>query len=92
MVLSIQLFQTGQVNLVLELRDTEVLDFDWVGDSPFKANRYRRKVIGVLDKLQLGATMQCFTFKLDSKRLTIHDLEEQIEMMFANLLGIVEHM
>jgi len=92
MVLGIQLFQTSQVDLVLELCDTQVLDFDRVSDRPFKTNRYRREVVSVLDKLQLSATMQCFTFKLNSKRLTIHDLEEEVEVMFANFFGIVKHM
>ena len=91
MVLLVELLHTTHVNLVLQLGDTEILDLDRVSDGPLETNRYRRKVISVLDELQLSATVQSLTFKANSDRLAIHNLEEDTQVVLTNLFGIVEH-
>ena len=76
MILSVKLFKTSHIDLVLELGDAEILDLDGISDGPLETNRYRRQVVGVLDKLELGATVKSLTFELDAEWLTVHDLEE----------------
>ena len=41
-VLSVELLKAVHVNLILQLGDAKILNFDWVCDSPFKADRYGR--------------------------------------------------
>ena len=65
MILSVKLFKTSHIDLVLELGDAEILDLDGISDGPLETNRYRRQVVGVLDKLELGATVKSLTFELD---------------------------
>ena len=45
----------------------------------------------MLDELQLSATVEGLTFKANSERLAIHNLEENAQVVLANLLGIVKH-
>ena len=91
-VLLIQLLHTAHVNLVFELGDTQVLNFDRVGDCPLEADRYRRQIVGVLDELELCTAVESFTLKLNSERLAVHDLEEDAEMVFTNFLRVVKNM
>ena len=39
-VLSVELLKAVHVNLILQLGDAKILNFDWVCDSPFKADRH----------------------------------------------------
>ena len=45
----------------------------------------------MLDQLELCTSVQSFTLEFDGKRLAVHDIEEDIEVMLANLLGVVEN-
>ena len=91
MVLCVQLLKTSRVDLVLELCDSEVLDFNWVRDGPLKADWDGRQGVGVLDELQLSSSMEGLTLEADGERLTIHDLEEDGQVVLANLLGVVKN-
>lgn len=90
-IFSVELFKFGAVDLVLKLGNAKILDFDRVCNSPFETNRNRRQVIGVLQKLQLGTSLKSFSFKLDSKRLSVADLEENAQMMLAHILWVVQN-
>ena len=92
MILSVKLFKASHIDLVLELGDAEILDLDGISDGPLETNRYRRQVVGVLDKLELGTTVKSLTLELDAEWLTVHDLEEDAQVVLANLFRIVEHM
>lgn len=76
MVVLIKLLHATHVNLVLELRDAEVFDFNWVGNGPLEADRHRRQIVGVLDELKLSTAVQSFSLKSDGKGLSIQNLEE----------------
>ena len=92
MVILVELLHTTHIDLILELSNAEVLDLNRIGDCPLKTNRDRRQVVGVLDQLELSATVEGLALKPDSKRLAIQDLEEDAQMVLANFLWIVEHM
>lgn len=44
----------------------------------------------MFDQLELGTSVQGFTLELDGKRFSVHDLEEDVEMVLANLLRVVQ--
>ena len=90
-IFSVKLLEASHVNLVLELSDAQVFDLNWISDGPFKTNRNGRQIVGVLDQLKLGATVQSFSFKLDAQRFAIHNLEEDAEMVLTNFFRVVEH-
>jgi len=46
----------------------------------------------VLDKLELSASVKSLTLELKAERLSILDLEEQVQVMLADFLGVVKHM
>ena len=71
MIFRIKLLKTSHIDLVLKLCDTQVLDFDRVSDGPFKTNRHRRQVIGVLDQLQLRSTVESLSFEFDAQWLAV---------------------
>lgn len=89
MIVLIQLFQARGVNHILQLGDSKVLNLNWVGHGPLLANRYGRDVINMLDQLQLGSSVQGLTFKSDSKRLAIGNLEYGVQVMTLDLFGEV---
>jgi len=43
----------------------------------------------VLDKLELSASVKSLTFELEAERLSILDLEEEVQVMLADFLGVV---
>ena len=91
MIFRIKLLKTSHIDLVLKLCDTQVLDFDRVRDGPFKTNRHRRQVIGVLNQLQLRSTVECFSFEFDAQWLAVENLEEDAKVMLADFFRVVEH-
>ena len=46
----------------------------------------------MLDELKLCTSMESLTFKFDAEGLTVQNLEEDAEVMLADLLGVVEYM
>ena len=46
----------------------------------------------MLNKLKLCTPMKSLTFKFDAQRLTIENLEENAEVVLADLFGVVENM
>ena len=45
----------------------------------------------MLDELELSASVKCLTLELQAEWLSIHDLEEEVQVMLANFLGVVEN-
>jgi hypothetical protein len=45
----------------------------------------------VLQHLELGAAVKSFTLKVYKKWFTVSDLEEDVQVVLHNLLGVVEH-
>jgi hypothetical protein len=90
-ILSIQLHKGFAVDLVLELRDAEVLHLDRESDSCLQADGHRWELVGVLKKLQLRTAMKRFTLELNSQRFAVEDLEEDVQVVLLDLLGEVEH-
>jgi len=43
----------------------------------------------VLDKLELSASVKSLTLELKAERLSILDLEEQVQVVLADFLGVV---
>ena len=91
-VLSVELLETGHVDLILELGDAEIFDLDGVRDGPFKADWNGRQIISVLNKLELCTPVERLTFEFDTEGLTVQNLEEDAEVVLADLLGVVEYM
>lgn len=90
-VLPVQLFKQRRVNLVLELCDAEILYFDWVGNGPLQANRHWRQLVGVLQHLELSSAMKSFALKSQKQWLSVTDLEEHVQVVLHDLLGIVKY-
>lgn len=91
MVILVKFFHATHIDLVLQLGDTKVLDLNRVGDSPLETDRYRWQVIRVLDELELSTAVQSLTFEANRQRLSVKNLEEDAQVVFANFLGVVEH-
>jgi hypothetical protein len=47
-VVLVQGLESLSVDLVLELGDSEILDFNWVGDGPLESNWSCREIVDVL--------------------------------------------
>lgn len=45
----------------------------------------------MLDQLELCTSVESFALKFDGKRFAVHDLEEDVEVMLTDLLGVVEN-
>ena len=92
MVLFIELLKAAQVNLVLKLRDSQILDFDRVSDGPLEANGNGRQVVRVLDQLELGTSMECFALEADRQWFAVQNLEEDAQVVLADLFWVVKDM
>lgn len=70
-VVAVEGFECGSVDLVLELGDSQVLDFDWVSHSPLETNGGGWQVVNVLKQAEIGTTMECLALKVNNERLAV---------------------
>ena len=89
-IVSIEIFKSSGVDLVLQLGDTKVSDFDWVGEGPFKTNWCWWKVVDLLEQVEVCSSVECLTDEIDDEWLSIHDLKEGLEVMLLDFFWIIE--
>jgi len=90
-VVSVERLKPRGINLVLQFGYSEVLDFNWVGHCPLQANGNRRQVVSMLEELELGTTLEGLSLELNGKRLSVTDLEEDVQVVLAHVLGVVQN-
>ena len=45
----------------------------------------------MLQQLELGTSLKCLSLELNGQWLTITDLEEDVQVVLADVLGVVQH-
>ena len=74
----IKFFEFCSVNLILQLCNTKVLDFDWISDGPLETDWNWWKLIGMFQHLELSPAVQCLSFKAQKKWFSVADLEKDV--------------
>lgn len=81
--------ESGCVDLVLELGDTEVFDLNRISNCPFKTYWGRRQVIDIFKQTQISSSVERFTLEVDYQRLAVRDLKESFKVVSFYFFWVV---
>jgi len=81
--------QSGCIDLVLELGDTEVFDLNRISNCPFKTYWGRRQIVDVFEQTQISSSVERFALEVNYQRLAVRNLQERLQVVSFHFLGVV---
>lgn len=81
--------ESGGINLVLELSDTEVFDLNRISNCPFETYWGRWQIVDIFKKSQISSSVERFTLEVNYQRLAVRDLEESFKVMSFYFFWVV---
>jgi len=81
--------QSGCIDLVLELGDTEVFDLNRISNCPFKTYWGRRQIVDVFEQTQISPSVERFALEVNYQRLAVRNLQERLQVVSFHFLGVV---